>query len=89
MAYHRRTRNEWQSLVQEQFDSGQSAKTFCTERGIGVASFYQWRKRLGSSEVGEISHESLPFVDVSALAAQAGREVGAASWLMELDLNRD
>ena len=41
MPYHRRTQSEWQSLVQEQADSGLSAKTFCANQGIGLASYYK------------------------------------------------
>ena len=44
-SYQRRAVNEWETLIQEQLASGLSAKSFCAERGIGIASFYKWRQR--------------------------------------------
>lgn len=39
-------REYWNKLIGEQEASGQKARPFCRERGIGEHSFYQWRKRL-------------------------------------------
>lgn len=39
-------REYWRKLIVEQQASGQTARPFCRERGIGEGSFYQWRKRL-------------------------------------------
>jgi hypothetical protein len=87
MAYRRRTQSEWQSLVKDQAGSGLSAKAFCADQGIGVASFYQWRKRLTTDGVHALPDEPFPFVDVSALASQVSQqETGAPAWLVELEL---
>lgn len=86
MAYRRRTQNEWQSLVNDQADSDLSAKTFCANHGIGLASFYQWRKRLTTDTVDALPDEPLPFVDVSALASQVSQKADAPAWLVELEL---
>ena len=86
MAYRRRTQNEWQSLVKEQADSGLSAKTFCANHGIGLASFYQWRIRLTTDGTDALPDEPLPFVDVSALASQVSQKADAPAWLVELEL---
>jgi putative transposase len=40
----------WSKLIAEQEAGGQTIRAFCQERGIGVHSFYFWRKRLGKSE---------------------------------------
>jgi transposase-like protein len=42
-------REYWRKLIAEQEASGQKARAFCRERGIGEHSFYQWRKRLGEN----------------------------------------
>ena len=47
----RRNGAEWGEIIFEQEQSGLTARAFCEERGFGLASFYQWRKRLS----GEIS----------------------------------
>ena len=36
----------WRKLIAEQEASGQKARPFCRERGIGECSFYYWRNRL-------------------------------------------
>lgn len=36
----------WNALITEWADSGQQALSFCREKQISTASFYQWRNRL-------------------------------------------
>jgi transposase-like protein len=43
-------REYWSKLISEQESSGQKARPFCRERGIGEYSFYKWRRRLQQSE---------------------------------------
>ena len=43
-------RKYWSQLIAEQEASGQKARPFCRERGIGEYSFYKWRKRLRQSD---------------------------------------
>ncbi|MDB4224163.1 IS66 family insertion sequence element accessory protein TnpB [Granulosicoccus sp.] len=44
--YKRLKAKQWQSLVEDQAQSGLSATEFCKEYQIGYASFCAWRKRL-------------------------------------------
>jgi hypothetical protein len=37
-------------LIAEREASGQKARPFCRERGIGEYSFYKWRRRLRQSD---------------------------------------
>ena len=46
----RSKREYWSKLISEQEASGQKARPFCRERGIGEYSFYKWRRRLQQSE---------------------------------------
>jgi len=46
----RRTQSQWQSLVDQQQQSGQSVSKFCSEHVISSASFYKWRTRLLNRE---------------------------------------
>ena len=39
-------RSYWSKLIAEQEASGQKARPFCRERGVGEYSFYKWRRRL-------------------------------------------
>ena len=43
-------RKYWRKLIAEQEASGQKARPFCRERGIGEYSFYKWRRRLRQSD---------------------------------------
>ncbi len=39
-------RSYWNKLIAEQESSGATIQVFCKQRGIGVHSFYSWRRRL-------------------------------------------
>ena len=40
----RRSKADWQQIIEEQKESGKSANQFCKERGITPSHFYQKRK---------------------------------------------
>lgn len=42
----------WEQTVAEQAASGLSASAFCRERGVALARFYQWRRRLRGASAG-------------------------------------
>lgn len=48
-------RSYWSRLIAEQEASGQKARPFCRERGIGEWSFYKWRRRLRRAETVEFA----------------------------------
>lgn len=73
----RRSTEQWQSLVDQWKQSGQSAKQFCKEQALGYASFCQWKKRLTQSHekatTAEASSPEPSFIDLASLGAtQAG-----------------
>ncbi len=39
-------RERWARIIREQRESGQTVAAFCAQRGIGVSSFYPWKRRL-------------------------------------------
>lgn len=39
----------WRAVLVRFAESGLSAQAFCEREGIGIASFYQWRAKLGGS----------------------------------------
>jgi len=65
----RRTPAQWQSLVAQWQQSGQSATQFCKDNDIGYASFCNWRKQLIESSEPERQAPS-QFIDLSALQPQ-------------------
>ena len=72
----RRSRDEWQRLINEQVASVQTQATFCAQRGISVSSFSYWRRRL----LGE-AESPVPWVDLGSLPTSS-----SGSWDVELDL---
>ena len=71
----RRSEAEWQRLINEQSDSGQTQAAFCAANGISVASFQNWRRRLAAEA------SPAPWFELGTLAQQ-----GTSAWDIELDL---
>ncbi|MEW5755398.1 MAG: IS66 family insertion sequence element accessory protein TnpB [Pseudomonadota bacterium] len=63
----RRTPEQWQSLVDQWQDSGQSMAWFCEDHDIGYASFCHWRKRL--AEEGAPTKRAVSFIALGALSS--------------------
>ena len=40
----------WDTILNEQADSGLTKKAFCEQRGFNVATFYYWQRRLRVSQ---------------------------------------
>jgi transposase-like protein len=45
-----RRQNKWAELIRQQKRSNVSVSAFCREHGVSDQSFYNWRKRLSSTE---------------------------------------
>jgi transposase-like protein len=67
-------RRKWAELIRQQQQSGLSVSAFCRDRGFSDQTFYNWRKRLATSE-------TVRFALVSAGAA-GGEEHGAIELLL-------
>ena len=54
MAQRRRTREDWQRLVEGWPRSGLTQAPYCERQGVSVGSFYRWHEQLrGGSRAGE------------------------------------
>lgn len=81
----RRTRAQWQALVDEQASSGLPATRFCEQHGVGYASFCNWRKRLSDVPAGESAGSAeTGFVDLSSLMGASSSS--GAGWNIVLSL---
>lgn len=79
-----RTPEQWQTLVDQQRDSGLSASRFCRQESIGYASFCKWRKRLSAASADDSNaSEKAGFLDLSSLM---GVSSSASSWNIVLSL---
>ena len=85
--YKRRNRTEWEQLIQAYHVSGLSSKAFCTEHGLGYASFCQWKRRLSSELALSDTKTVSSFIDIGALSpVNHGSVDSSAAWQIVLKL---
>ena len=73
----RRSRSDWQQLIDEQARSGQSQRAFCAARALSAKSFQHWKRQLAATAA-----PAAPWVELGALPE---RPVISA-WELELAL---
>ena len=71
----RRSREQWQRLLEEQAISGQTQAAFCQAKGLSLASFQNWKRRLA------IESSAQPWVELGTL-----EQASNSGWDIELDL---
>ncbi len=71
----RRSRDEWQRLIEEQAGSGLTQNAFCRKRSLSVGSFQNWKRRLAAEAPTE------PWVELGTLDRSAD-----TGWDIELEL---
>ena len=88
----RRTRQEWQALLDKQPRSGLSIQRFCQSEGITPSTFYSWRTKLRRGEssapdsLGAVeSMADSPWIALTPPATQPDETV---VWDVELSLPR-
>jgi putative transposase len=81
----RRSRAQWQALIERGECSPLGVSGFCRAEGIGSASFYKWRQRLAADAPPEtLAPVNEPgFLDLGPLA---GPTSNGAAWDIELEL---
>lgn len=60
----RRTRGDWQALVEAWQRSDQTQRAFCQQRGLCYRQFSQWKSRLKSELVATPQEESMAFIPI-------------------------
>jgi putative transposase len=65
----RRTQDQWKVLVDQWQQSGQTARQFCSDHGLGYASFCQWRNRLKAMPSPGSTEPEASFIDLAALSS--------------------
>ena len=80
----RRSEQDWKQIIDEQSRSKQSIQAYCESKAIGVASFYQWRRRLRGSP-SPVKPGEGAFIEMGQLGS-AGIANDASSWTITLDL---
>ena len=74
----RRSRAQWQGLIERATRSPLSIGAFCRGQGVSTASFYNWRRRLGEvapgTAVAEATGEDGAFIELGVLGGSAHPE---------------
>ncbi len=83
----RRGREQWESIIGEQAASGLSAKMFCQRESLGLASFYQWRRRLSKGFPGAIERsEERSLLDIGRIRGR-GDDASRLDRVLEVTLD--
>jgi hypothetical protein len=78
----RRSRAQWQNILQQFADSGLSASQFCKQHHLRYPNFSKWRLRLSTGLSTPAANTSLPaFIEMDSIAP-----VGACGWHIVLKL---
>jgi len=85
----RRSKAQWQELVDAHANSGLSQRAFCEQQGISVASFGYWKRKLKANNDHQLSGDSRPtisdgWLELPLAVQSGGGKTGA--WHIELDL---
>ena len=76
----RRTREEWQQLIEAQQESDLSPAEFCTQRSINQKRFAHWKRRLQKAQ----NHQP----DTHWLELPSVPTASTCGWDIELDLGQ-
>lgn len=82
MATKRRTRQQWQALVDEQAESELSVSEFCAQYDLTVSNFYLWRKKLSDDSQSPAQQDNWLAFDIPA----SGNQSAGSTWEIELAL---
>lgn len=77
----RRSREQWQCLIDEQHNGELTQREFCQQNSIAVSSFCNWKRRLSQEEATNPSTEDTRWL---SLPEQLLPSPG--NWRIELDL---
>ncbi|HHC71605.1 MAG TPA: IS66 family insertion sequence hypothetical protein [Thiotrichales bacterium] len=85
----RRTKAEWQRLIDEQAASGLSRKAFCEGSGIALSTFAYWKRKLRTERDGGPTQHPEGATGVSLadwIELSTHGPASGGGWQIELDL---
>ncbi len=77
----RRSRAQWQAILQEFEQSGLSVQAFCQQNNIAYSSLAKWRSLLKQENNGDQA-PALSFIELPDLSPRLAH----SAWRIELDL---
>ena len=82
MATKRRTREQWQELVDKQAESELTVSEFCAQHALTVSNFYLWRKKLSDDSQSLAPQDNWLAFDMPT----SGNQSAGSTWEIELAL---
>ena len=82
MATKRRTREQWQELVDKQAAGELTVSEFCAQHALTVSNFYLWRKKLSDDSQPFAQQDNWLAFDMPA----SGNQSAGSTWEIELVL---
>ena len=79
MTPKRRTREQWQKLVDKQAASELSVSEFCAQHALTVSNFYLWRKKLSDDSQPFAQQDNWLAFDMPA----SGNQSAGLSWISQ------
>ena len=76
----RRSREEWQQLIEAQQESGLNPTEFCTQRSINQKRFAHWKRHLQKVQTDQADAQWLELPSVPTTSS--------VGWEIELDLGQ-
>lgn len=73
---NRRTRADWQALIEAWRQSSQTQSAFCQEQGLCYQQFSKWKRRLASEAVPDPDITAAAFIPVHCQSAQPSPSQG-------------
>ncbi len=85
-AYKRRSKAQWQQLIEAQQSSGLSQTAFCQQEGLSIGTFSNWKRKLKDDK-----ESFIPLANTGSPSSDPWIELPAAlptdnPWHIELDL---
>ncbi|WP_081870072.1 IS66 family insertion sequence element accessory protein TnpA [Endozoicomonas numazuensis] len=77
----RLTKEQWQKLISEQQSSNMSQTEFCRSKGLCLATFYNWKRKLNAPEKST-SETNPQWVELTAIS----QPLPTQTWDIELEL---
>lgn len=77
----RLSKQQWQAIITEQQKSGMTQSDFCRSKGLGLATFYNWKRKLNSVE-NTATETSPQWVELPVVNQPSPQQ----AWDIELEL---
>ena len=77
----RLSKNQWQALITEQQNSSATQAEFCRSKGLCLATFYNWKKKLGNNDK-PADRKAPEFIELPVTSEPLSRQ----AWDIELEL---